>query len=294
MLFRSSPQPAPVFRAGVDLVSVDVTALDANGRQVTDLTAGDFQVDVDGSRRAVSTIEYVRLADPLRAVSAPAARAEVDPFSSSNAKGAPRGRLIVLLIDQGNIRTGSARASMNSAKKLVDTLQPEDRVAVVAIPSPGELVDFTTNHDKVREALLRIVGSADQLRSAFNLSITEAMAIYLRSDMQRATDAILRSCATASPGDLDRCERDVQRDAGGEIVAEIRRRTDASVSALHGLFKNLAALDGPKSVIYLSEGLIFEGIGSESELLAQAAADARASLDVLLLDRKSTRLNSSH
>ena len=120
---------------------------------------------------------------------------------------------------------------------------------MVAIPSPGELVDFTTNHDKVREALLRIVGSADQLRSAFNLSITEAMAIYLRSDMQRATDAILRSCATASPGDLDRCERDVQRDAGGEIVAEIRRRTDASVSALHGLFKNLAALDGPKSVI---------------------------------------------
>lgn len=282
---QGTAQPqAPVFRAGVDLVSVDVTALDGNGRQVTDMAAGDFQVEVDGNRRTVSTLEYVRLADPLRTVTTSTAPPPVpDPFSSSNAKGAPRGRLIVLLIDQGNIRTGAARPAMNSAKKFVDTLTPEDRVAVVAIPSPGELVDFTTNHDKVREALLRVVGNADQVKSAFNLSITEAMAIYLHSDMQRATDAILRSCANASPGDLDRCERDVQRDAG-EVVAEIRRRTDGSVSALHGLFKNLAAVDGPKSVIYVSEGLIFEGIGSETELLAQAAADARASLDVLLLD----------
>ena len=82
----------------------------------------------------------------------------------------------MLLIDQGNIRTGAARSSMNSAKKFVDTLTPEDRVSVIAVPSPGELVDFTTNHDKVREALLRIVGTAESLKSRFNLSITEAMA----------------------------------------------------------------------------------------------------------------------
>lgn len=36
--------PQPVFRAGVELVSVDVTALDTNGRQVTDLAAADYDV----------------------------------------------------------------------------------------------------------------------------------------------------------------------------------------------------------------------------------------------------------
>ena len=86
----------------------------------------------------------------------------------------------MILVDQGNIRTGSARAVMNSAKKFVDTLTPEDRVAVIAVPGPGELVDFTTNHDRVREALLRIVGQAGALRTRFNLSVTEAMAIYMR------------------------------------------------------------------------------------------------------------------
>ena len=65
------PQVRPVFRAGVELVSIDVTALDSNGRQVTDLTAAEFQVEIDGGRRQVSTVEYIRSADPLRQIGAP-------------------------------------------------------------------------------------------------------------------------------------------------------------------------------------------------------------------------------
>ncbi|HYE89176.1 MAG TPA: VWA domain-containing protein, partial [Vicinamibacterales bacterium] len=265
-------------------MTLDVTALDGNGRQVTDLTAGDFLVEIDGQRRQVSTVEYVRSADPLRVIGAPH-KVEVadETYASSNAKGAPRGRLIVLLIDQGNIRTAAARAAMHSAKKFVDTLTREDRVAVVAVPSPGEMVDFTTDHDKVREALLRIVGVADPPRSRFNLSITEAFAIYLRGDAQLALEVILRECGTQAGADLDRCEREVENDAA-EQVNEIRRRTQDSVHGMRALLQGLAALEGPKSVIVISEGLIFEGLGAEADELATLAADARATLDVLLLD----------
>jgi VWFA-related protein len=282
-----SPKPqvlSPVFRAGVELVSVDITALDSNGRQVTDLTAADFEVEIDGDRRQVSTVEYVRSADPFRAIGAPHKVIMPDEtFSTSNAKGAPRGRLIVLLIDQGNIRTGAARSSMNSAKKFVDTLTPEDRVAVMAVPGPGELVDFTTDHDKVREALLRIVGTSDVLKSRFNLSITEAMALYMRSDAQLATEVILRECGAAGATEIERCEREVEQDASG-LVNEIRRRTQDSVHGIRAVLQNLAALEGPKSVILISEGLIFESLGSETDELASIAADSRATLDILLLD----------
>src|SRR6187431_1483800 len=66
------PKPqVPVFRAGVELVSVDITALDNNGRQVTDLTAAELEVEIDGSKRQVSTVEYIRSADPLRVIGAP-------------------------------------------------------------------------------------------------------------------------------------------------------------------------------------------------------------------------------
>jgi VWFA-related protein len=281
---QAPQQPAPVFRAGVELVSIDVTALDNNGRQVTDLAAADFQVEIDGNRRQVSTVEYVRSADPLRVIGAPHKVVVPDEtFSSSNAKGAPRGRLIVLLIDQGNIRTGHARSAMNSAKKFVDTLTPEDRVAVVAVPSPGELVDFTTDHDKVRESLLRVVGVADPIKGRFNISITEAMAIYMNSDTQMALEVITRECGGAAAANIEQCERDVENDAAN-IVNDIRRRTQDSISGIRSLLQSLGGLDGPKSVILISEGLIFEGLGSEADELAAVAADVRASLDVLLLD----------
>jgi VWFA-related protein len=275
----------PVFRAGVELVTLDVTALDGNGRQVMDLTAAEFQVEIDGNRRQVSTVEYVRSVDPLRTIGTPHKVVVTDEtFSSSNAKGAPRGRLIVLLIDQGNIRTGAARSSMYSAKRFVDTLTPEDRVAVIAVPSPGEMVDFTTDHDKVRESLLRVVGTQDQARSQFNLSITEAFALYMNSDTQLAIEVILRECgATGAAGDIERCEREVENDAAG-IVNEIRRRTDDSVRSMRAVLQGLGAIEGPKSVILVSEGLIFEGLGSEADELAALAADSRATLDVLLLD----------
>jgi VWFA-related protein len=279
------PPKTPVFRAGVELISVDITALDGNGRQVTDLTAAEFEVDIDGSRRQVSSVEYIRSVDPLRAIGAPHKVAAPDEtFSSSNARGAPRGRLIVLLIDQGNIRTGAARSAMNSAKRFVDTLTPEDRVAVIAIPSPGELVDFTTDHDQVREALLRIVGTASPARSRFNISITEALALYMNSDTRLAMEVIVRECGAAGGAiDLERCEREVEQDAA-QIVGDIRRRTDDSVRGMRAVLQGLGGLEGPKSVIILSEGLIFEGLGGETDELASVAADSRATLDVLLLD----------
>jgi VWFA-related protein len=275
----------PVFRSGVELVTVDITALDSNGRQVTDLTAAELEVEIDGARRQVTSVEYIRSVDPLRVIGAPIKVVVPDEtFSSSNAKGAPRGRLIVLLVDQGNIRSGAARSAMNSAKKFVDTLTSEDRVAVIAVPGPGELVDFTTNHDRVREALLRVVGTADALKSRFNLSLTEAMALYMNSDQQLALQVVLRECAGAGAAvELERCEREVEQDAA-ELMNEVRHRTQDSLHGMRAVLQSLAALDGPKSVILISEGLVFEGLGSETDELATMAADARATLDVLLLD----------
>jgi VWFA-related protein len=279
------PQP-PVFRTGVELVSVDVTALDADGRQMTDLTPDDFQVEVDGDPRQVVSAEYVRSVDPLRVIGVPRQPAPPpdEAFFSSNAKGAPRGRLIVLLVDQGNIRTGAARAAMTSAKQFVDTLTAEDRVAVIAVPGPGELVDFTTDHDKVREALLRIVGEADPIKARFNISITEAMAVYLHSDMRLAFEVVRRECGQfAGATEVERCEREIEQDAAG-IVNDIRQRTQASIGSMRAVLKSLSGVEGPKSVILVSEGLVFEGLGSETDDLASTAADSRATLDILLLD----------
>jgi hypothetical protein len=46
--------------------------------------------------------------------------------------------------------------------------------------------------------LHRLVGQAGALKTRFNLSVTEAMAIYMNSDMQMALQVVLRECARAS------------------------------------------------------------------------------------------------
>ncbi len=43
----------PTFRAGIDLVTFGVTAVDRKGNLITDLTADDFEILEDGKPQAV-------------------------------------------------------------------------------------------------------------------------------------------------------------------------------------------------------------------------------------------------
>jgi hypothetical protein len=51
LLADSSPQQRPVFRAGVELVTVDVVVTDSDDRPITDLSADDFEILDDKGRR---------------------------------------------------------------------------------------------------------------------------------------------------------------------------------------------------------------------------------------------------
>lgn len=277
----------PVFRTGVEVLSVDATVVDRDGRQVTDVTADEFVVEVDGARRPVVTAEYVRLTDdaagapaPRRAAAAPAE----DAFFSTNARSVSSGRLILLLVDEGNIRTGHGRDVMKSAAAFVDRLSPTDRVALAAIPR-GALVDFTTDHEKVREALLATVGRASPFKGRFYMSLSEAFAAYERSDAVLRNQLLARECAGVlnNPVELTRCEIEVEQEAG-DFVNHERQQSQASLTAMREVLRSLAVLDGPKSVIIISEGLVLEGLGGDVDGIAAQAADVRASLDVLLLD----------
>ncbi len=288
-----TPTPAPqtkqpVFRTGVDLLTVDATVVDRDGRQITDLTPEEFVVEVDGDPRSVVSAEYVKLSDDApvivgaRRAAAPAP-AE-NPFFSTNSRALVPGRVILLLVDEGNIRLGMGRDVMRSAAKFVDGLSPNDRVAVVAIPR-GALVDFTTEHERVREALLATVGRASPYKGRFFMSLSEAIAAYEHSNATLRNQLFMRECAAVlnNPVELTRCEIEVEQEAG-EFVHHQRQQTQASLHGMREVLRSLAALDGPKSVVLISEGLVLEGLGGEVDEIAATAADVRASLDVMLLD----------
>ena len=60
---QSSQQP--VFRSGVDSVTVDVSVVDRDGNPITDLTAADFEIREAGKPQAVTTFKLVQTGDGL-------------------------------------------------------------------------------------------------------------------------------------------------------------------------------------------------------------------------------------
>ena len=291
-------QKQPVFRTGVDLLTVDATVVDREGRQVTDLKPNEFQVEVDGELRPVVTAEYVKLVDdtpvPVGAKRVVAATSSPDEsYFSTNTRTITPGRAILILVDQGNIRVGQGRQMMRSATRFVDGLSPADRVAMVAIPH-GALVDFTTNHERVREALLATVGLATPFKGRFHISLSEAIATVEHSDATMRNQLMQRECGSAllSAAEAQRCEIEVEQEAG-EVVNHQRIQTQNSLRGMREVLRSLGALEGPKTVILISEGLVLEGLGSEVDEIAAIAADVRASLDVMLLDVPAVDLSES-
>src|SRR5437868_632409 len=83
-LAAQAPQ-APVFRSSVELLEVDVSAVDDQGRPIPDLRDSDFIVTVDGKPRRVVSSEFI---DEGSAV-AQAASAVSDPYVSNNTDRRP-------------------------------------------------------------------------------------------------------------------------------------------------------------------------------------------------------------
>ena len=298
----AAPQPPPpqrpTFRAGVDILTVDATVVDREGKQITDLRPEEFVVEVDGDPRPVVTAEYVKLTDdtpvPIGAPKpGPPKPSPDEAFFSTNARAVSAGRLIVLIVDQGNIRVGQGRQMMRSAVKFVDQLSPNDRVAMIAIPR-GQLVDFTTNHERVREALLATVGLASPFKGRFHISLSEAIATVERSDATLRAQLMMRECGDilSSPADVARCEIEVEQECS-EVVSHQRMQTQDSLRAMREILKSIGAIDGPKAVIVVSEGLVMEGLSNDVDEIAAVAADSRASLDVMLLDVPSVDVTES-
>jgi VWFA-related protein len=265
-------QPRPTFRGGVELVTADVTVVDGDGRPVKDLEAGDFTVRVDGAPRAIVSLQFVDLAPAApREIGVPAPLYATNELASS-------GRLVAFVVDQGNIRTGRGRSALAAAGRFLDSLSPADRAAFFSIPPPGQAIAFTNDFGRVRDALSRAGGRASPIEgSRFALGVSEALSI-VNGDRQTLQDAVSRLCG----GQLG-CDSDILSDAA-TMVDELRSRSFATLTGLETVVAALATIDGPKTVVLISEGMVMDqGLAPLADLAA-AAATARVSLYALRLE----------
>ncbi|MDA1184856.1 MAG: VWA domain-containing protein [Acidobacteria bacterium] len=272
------PVEAPTFRTGIDLIAVDVSVVDEDGRPVEDLFAPEFTVKIDGEERRVVSAEQVTF-------DVEAARREAeDPFESlytTNLRPS-NGRQIIIAVDQTGIRLGSMRPLLAAASRFLDLLSPADSVAFVAYPEPGVQVTFTSDRLRIKLAMDRAVGLRFQRRGAHNIGVYEAIAIAERSDGQMYDQVISRECPRDNGFTREQCIEDVAAESG-EIAASVRQGTESSLRSLRNLLLALAVIEGPKTLVLMSESLVVRTPGELDDII-RAAALAQVTIHVLVMD----------
>jgi VWFA-related protein len=170
-----TPPQAPVFRAGVNLIEMDVSVLDPNRRPVKGLTAADFTVLDDGQPKKVVAFSSIDVpdAEPQSTISMRKTAGDVATNQFADR------RLVVILIsdlllnplDWGSC-DGPGLASNEMTQQLAHTivhnLGPADLASVEYVYHRALGQPFTQDQAKLDEAVDRfeplVVGCIDALR----------------------------------------------------------------------------------------------------------------------------------
>jgi VWFA-related protein len=278
----------PVFRASIDVITVDATVLGPDGQPAADLALDDFELRVDGRPRRLASIQFVR----YEAAPTPTQTLFARHFTSNEDVNA--GRLVVVAVDEAHIRRLEGRPAVRAAAAFVDRLDPLDRVAVAGL-SRIDIVEFTRDRAALRRRLESLTGQGDPVFVQFNIGLQEATEIA-DGAKTRLADAVLRECgrslteyislARAEDADAGRdpCPEQLEQEARA-IAQQARTQARISLDALRALIAALRPIDGPKTVVLLSEGMVLEPRLSDLGEIAAAAQEARVAIYALQMEQ---------
>lgn len=280
----------PVFRGGVDRLTTDVVVVDASGRAVTGLGASDFSVTVEGAARPVLSADFIAARPSPTAVDG--STPMVIPGADSNAEPLT-GRTIVYVIDAEEIRMGEGRRAMDALADFAEELGPTDRVGLLTLPSGDPRVDVTTDREVLREALSRVTGISSRQRrpdmspgEAHYIANGEVNVMVSYLTRVQATDCQLRRDTGSRAAPNPSFDQQLQcRRVAEQILEVYREHTNDVVRTLTELARLLEPVEGPKIIVYLSEGLYYDDkVSPEVAEFARAAERARVVVHAIQLD----------
>jgi VWFA-related protein len=289
-LLLQASAPSQRFKSSIDVVQVDVSAIDGNGRPITDLKADEFELRVDGRPRRITSVQFVSVPS---AVATPAQPAAVAPVHFSTNADAVGGRLIMVVVDRSSIASGRGRAAIDAASRFVSQLNRADRVALASIPH-GPQVTFTADHALVQRRIQEIDGTAVASLGVHNLGIADALAFERRSDSAMrtvyerecgavATSAGGRGGGAGGQSDVLLCQNEVRSEAI-VVAQDARERARTTIQSLRYLIDSLPPSQTPKIMVLISEGLVIDRETTQLSWLDAKAAAAHVTIFSLHLE----------
>jgi VWFA-related protein len=191
---QTPPQQPPItFRAEVNYVEVDARVVDAQGKFITDLKPGDFQVIEDGKPQTVTAFSLVNL--PVERMERPLfASKPIEPDVRTNLQAAD-GRIYLIVLDDIHTLPQRTNRTKAAARQFIEKyVGSNDLAAVVYTGGRADAAqDFTTNQRLLLQSVDKFIGQK------------------LRSSTMNKVDDYNRTAGTAlagdAPADIDDRER---------------------------------------------------------------------------------------
>ena len=167
--------PSPL-RISVELVQVDATVFDDNGKPVRDLEAADFEVLQDGRPQKISAFQYVPTGGTVRALGPIAAKPADTSLSPTLVTRDAVRRTIAIVVDDLALSFESIGRVRTALRRFIDTqMQPGDLVAILRTGAGmGALQQFTTDKRLLHAAADRVQWNRVASMTSFAATDTDA------------------------------------------------------------------------------------------------------------------------
>ncbi len=257
-------QQQPTFTATTNVVIVNVTVLDANGRPIDNLTKNDFEVYEDGKLQKLQSVDFQHLDNrPLPALkqalqqrTEQSSRAEEPVIESSGSQTFQNRRLIVMLFDFSSMQAAEQIRAKEAAIKFLSTqMTASDMVSIMVFGTELQTVqDFTSDRDLLVAAINKFrIGESSE------------------------------NAAMADTG------ADAQ-DQSGQFVADETEfnifNSDLKLAALEDAARRLAHFPEKKALIYFSSGIQKTGVDNQSQLRATVNTAVRSNVAFYPIDAR--------
>lgn len=243
------PAAAPTFGDVIDVnvVNVDVHVTDRDGRPVSGLQRGDFEVFEDGKRVVVTNFQAISPTSPASPQAQPTAGTTAPPGSGQSGEPAqaevpPAERLhLIVYVDNFNLDPVHRTRVLEQVRKFLRDLSPEDRVMMVTNDLGLTVrLPFTRDPAAMEAALTTIGRLAAQGATAESERRTALRQVL---EIREAVRAIEGPCGRSMV-------------VPAETYASVtRQEVLRSIGAMTVLVNSLAGVPGRKAMLYVSDGL---------------------------------------
>ena len=263
----------PVFRGGVDLVTLDVTVVDKDGQPIRGLKAEDFVVTLEKQTRPVRALDFLEFGSAI----ASSAEARQTTNQVNAAQPVRRGgRVIVLLFDDLSYTPGPGKQMLVSAERMLGTFDPDDLIGITTTSGLGPTVNPTRDRAAVVAALhdKKMIGRNGDITAPFFIGIDEAIEINRGFPQDTLSKVAARECPEANMA-LDPCTAMISGTAKA-YAQQVTHTTAMQLEMFQKLMELLKAAPTPKVVITMSRGV---AIGTEPDLQRQLEPLGRAAAE---------------